>query len=280
MNGNRWSKFWWQDWQGDKALRTVSLAARGLWMELLCIAHDAEPYGHVLINGRSPSAEMLASLVGVRRQRELSSLLVELESAGIFSRNADGIIYCRRMVRDKATSDAGRESGRKGGNPALNGKDHEPKKPAGGLTPPLNPPPLTPDLTPPVKSPLKLEAEAESEAERKGSERAREHARPPTLRPEDWRPNDAMIAFGRSLGLSPSVVIVAGDRMRDHVLATGKPPRNWEAKFRNWLRGDAERGRPKLSQFDQIHMELGTTSLLMPLWNDDDPPTLTGRLLQ
>ena len=42
-NGQRWSKFWWGDWQNDKALRLCSIGARGLWMEMLCIAHEGEP---------------------------------------------------------------------------------------------------------------------------------------------------------------------------------------------------------------------------------------------
>lgn len=274
MNGNRWSKFWWQDWQNDQELKLVSLAAQGLWMRLLCIAHEAEPYGHVLVGGIQPTVKDLAVLIGVASERVISSALVELERKKVFSRTENGTIFCRRMVRDKVATDRAREFGRKGGNPSLNGKDHEPKKPPGGLTPPLNP-----VDNPRLKPPLKLDAEAESESERKGSERAREHARPPAIRPEDWHPNETMIAFGRSLGLTPPMVLLAGDRMRDHVLATGQPPRNWEAKFRNWLRSDAVRDRSKLSQFDQIHADLGTTSLLTPTW-DDDPPTLTGRLLQ
>ena len=41
-NGHRWSKFWWRDHQGDAALRACSLAARGYWMEMLCIVHEAD----------------------------------------------------------------------------------------------------------------------------------------------------------------------------------------------------------------------------------------------
>lgn len=147
---NRWMKFWPSDWQSDPALRMCSLAARGLWIEAICLAHAAEPYGHVLINGKPVTTRQFAVLVG-STPKEIEALLSELEEAGVFSRTPDGAIYSRRMVRDKAASEAGRENGKAGGNPTLRGKrtggdNRQPKE--GGLTPPL-----------------KLEAEAEAEAE-------------------------------------------------------------------------------------------------------------------
>ncbi len=38
MSGTTWSKFYWSDWLSDSALRAVSSAARGLWIDMLCIA--------------------------------------------------------------------------------------------------------------------------------------------------------------------------------------------------------------------------------------------------
>jgi len=107
-NGHRWSKFWWRDHQGDAALRACSLAARGYWMELLCVAHEAEKVGHVLINGKKPNGRQLAAIAGCT-EREAKKLEAELEEAGVFSRLPDGTIYSRRMVKDAAASEAGRE---------------------------------------------------------------------------------------------------------------------------------------------------------------------------
>ena len=167
-NGHRWSKFWWQDWQGDTALRGCSYAARGLWMEMLCIAHEAERCGHLLINGKQPTAQKLATITG-GTEKEVSRLLAELEGEGVFSRADDGTIYCRRMVRDKTAAETFQAWGKTGGNPKLNGKDHNPKKAEGGLTPPLTPP-ITPGDKPEVKPRLNgggypLEAEADSDPE-------------------------------------------------------------------------------------------------------------------
>ena len=129
-NGHRWSKFWWCDWQNDAALRMCSLGAQGYWMRALCLMHEADPVGHLTVNGRVPTTRQLAAITGAN-EKEVTLYTHELEENGVFSRLPDGTIYCRRMVRDAASSDEGRKWGKKGGNPTLN-----PKR--GGLTPPHN----------------------------------------------------------------------------------------------------------------------------------------------
>jgi hypothetical protein len=136
---HRWMKFWPADWQRDPALRSCSLAARGLWMEMLCLAHDAEPYGHVLVGGRPPSPRQLASIVGVS-VRDVEKLIAELDEAGVFSVQG-GVIYSRRMVRDHAKSQEGREHISK--RWADRGADREP-------------------TTPPNRAPNTLETEADN----------------------------------------------------------------------------------------------------------------------
>jgi hypothetical protein len=59
-----WMKFYPADWRADPALRMCSLAARGLWMEILSIMHEADPRGSLLINGNTIGAKQLASLCG------------------------------------------------------------------------------------------------------------------------------------------------------------------------------------------------------------------------
>jgi hypothetical protein len=130
MSEHRWSKFWWQDYEGDDALRLVSLAAQGLWMRMLCAMHRGEPHGHLAVNGNAPTARQL-SIMLCATEREITKLVPELEAAGVLSRTDAGIIYSRRLVRDKAIRDQAIVDGRRGGNPALKGKG----KP-GGLTPP------------------------------------------------------------------------------------------------------------------------------------------------
>lgn len=101
-------------------LRLCSIGARGLWTEMMCIMHDAEPYGSLLVNGRRIDKKQLSGLAGVS-EKECTSLLMELEGNGVFSRDDDGTIYSRRMRRDHEKAIKDKENGKKGGNPSVKG---------------------------------------------------------------------------------------------------------------------------------------------------------------
>src|SRR3990167_8252379 len=94
-----WLRFYPRDWRGDQALRVCSLAARGLWIEMLCVMHEAKPYGHLLINGQPVTNPQLAGLCGVSPD-QIATLLAELDNEGAYSRTAKGVIFSRRMTRD------------------------------------------------------------------------------------------------------------------------------------------------------------------------------------
>lgn len=113
-----WLKWYPADWRADPRLRMCSLAARGLWIEMLGFMHEAERYGFLLIAGIAPSPEEIAVLVGAPAPL-VRKALDELETRGVYSRDEDGIIYSRRMVRDKAKAEADRANGKRGGNPLL-----------------------------------------------------------------------------------------------------------------------------------------------------------------
>jgi hypothetical protein len=78
-------------------------------MEMLCVMHEAQPYGHLLINGKPPSSDQMAGLAGIAPDLFLS-LLVELESAGVFSKNRNGTIYSRRMTKDEKKRKDGKQA--------------------------------------------------------------------------------------------------------------------------------------------------------------------------
>jgi hypothetical protein len=111
-------KFYPADWRADPALRSCSIAARGLWIEMLSIMHEANPRGDLLIKGNQVKPEMLASLTGVDIQT-VNQLLEELENMAVFSRRKNGTIYSRRMEKDEIKARKLRENGKKGGNPKL-----------------------------------------------------------------------------------------------------------------------------------------------------------------
>lgn len=111
-------QFFPADWRAEPRLRMCSLSARGLWIDLITYMHEGQPYGHFTIEGVAPDLDGMASLVS-RPLDEVKAALGELEARQVFSRSESGVIFSRRMVRDrqKALDDA--ENGKQGGNPRL-----------------------------------------------------------------------------------------------------------------------------------------------------------------
>lgn len=107
-----WMKFYPRDWRGDQALRAVSLAARGLWIECLCIMHEAKPYGHLVLNGQQVEDATLARMTGVPVD-EVSALMAELRQAGVLSMTGKGVVFSRRMTKDHARAQKGRKAANK-----------------------------------------------------------------------------------------------------------------------------------------------------------------------
>lgn len=125
--GNPWMKFYPSDWRADAMLRLCSIGARGLWAEMMCLMHEATPYGSLLVNGRRIDKKQLSGLAAVS-ERECTALLMELEGNGVFSRDPDGTIYSRRMRRDAERAAIDKANGKKGGNPSVKA----------GVNPPVN----------------------------------------------------------------------------------------------------------------------------------------------
>lgn len=111
-------QFYPSDWRNDAALQSCSIAARGLWHEMLCLMHECLPYGHLAVNGKPMRPAQIARLVGVP-EKEYAVLLAELTDAGVPSTTIDGTIYSRRMVRDEHIRNVRSQAGRLGGNPNL-----------------------------------------------------------------------------------------------------------------------------------------------------------------
>jgi hypothetical protein len=122
MSGTISARFYFPDWLSDAGVRASSLAARGLWMDLLCIAaaNKSKDHGFVIIGGRIPTVSGIARIVG-SLELEVGPLLEELERNGVFSRDRRGAIYCRRMVR----AEKNRGNGRLGGNPDFGSKPNQ-----------------------------------------------------------------------------------------------------------------------------------------------------------
>lgn len=104
--------FYVSDWFRHPGLRTCSLAARGLAIDMIALMHDGAPYGHLVVSGVSMTVEALARRVG-ESVGDVSTLLSELLAVGVFERRSDGTIFSPRMVRDEALRLARANGGRK-----------------------------------------------------------------------------------------------------------------------------------------------------------------------
>lgn len=142
-------QFYPADWQKDPALSACSLEAKGLWITILCIGHQSEEYGFLILNGAPMRTDQLSRMAG-ESQRLVTKLLSELETAGVFSRDDRGAIYSRRMVKDERTRNARADGGKLGAEHGQKGAEHgakggRPRKARGDNKPPLelplDPPP-------------------------------------------------------------------------------------------------------------------------------------------
>jgi hypothetical protein len=109
-------QFYAKEWVWDIALRQCSIAARGLWIDLLCLMHEGTPYGHLADERGALSLEFILRVAGIP-EKEYARLLDELESKGVSGRAETGVMYSRRMVRDEERRNTPRTNGKRGGRP-------------------------------------------------------------------------------------------------------------------------------------------------------------------
>ena len=107
-------QFYPGDWMKDPAVRSLSLEARGLWIDMLCLMHESDRRGYLQhANGKPVSQDQLARMTGCSPD-QISRLLQELFDSGVYSCTDHGTIFSRRMVRDEIKRGKCREAGKLG----------------------------------------------------------------------------------------------------------------------------------------------------------------------
>ena len=106
-------------WLGDAELRCVPPEARGCLIDLMCYAHQGQPYGHVSVSGKPMTDDMIARLLYLHPDEWARIKTILLESHRIYVAEHTGSIYIKRMVRDHEQKMLATEGGKKGGNPQL-----------------------------------------------------------------------------------------------------------------------------------------------------------------
>lgn len=123
-------KFFPRDWQADTALRSCSIEARGVWIELLCIMAQSDRHGYLIgRDGKAMDLDIMSRLTGCFKDT-LYTCLSELEESGVFDREENtGIMFSRRMAREEEKREFFSKCGKEGGgSPLLKKKGKKPNK--------------------------------------------------------------------------------------------------------------------------------------------------------
>lgn len=230
-------QFYPGDWQRDAALRSCSMAARGIWIEVLCLMHAAEPYGVLVLNGKPIDSAHLARIVGAR-EKEVARLLAELEAVGVFSRDAEGRIFSRRMVRDERVRSARAEGGKLGGNPALLGTAKVIGEVGDKVDDKVN---LPPNLQP---TPSSSSSSSSSKARAgNGSKPAKRERGTPC--PQAIDVSDEMAQWAANLGVPADSIHAETERFLLHHQSKGSTFEDWNAAWRTWMHKAVEFARAR-----------------------------------
>lgn len=115
MSATHGTKWFWSDWLGDQAVRRLTLAERGLWIDLLALAAGAAPTGYICDDrGRPLTLEEIARVSNAGSPDEVAKLIAGILEKGVASRDRTGRLFNRRMVRDAALSAKRARAGRDG----------------------------------------------------------------------------------------------------------------------------------------------------------------------
>lgn len=224
-----WMKFYPRDWRGDQALRAVSIAARGLWIECLCIMHEAKPYGQLLLNGEPVEGDALARMAGVSVD-EVHSLLGELRQAGVLSVTRNGVIFSRRMTKDHARAQKGKTAVQKRWKPQEQGTPQAPDTIEKSGAP----------NRPPNREPITQKPEARSQKEKREEINISSPKKASGCRlSADWVLPDDLEAWALSQGLTLPRVQHEAEKFRDYWSAQAGArgvKLDWAAIWRVWIR--------------------------------------------
>lgn len=119
----QWMKFKTRDWLDSKELRSCSRDARSLLMDLICLAAEGTPYGHLRDKFDPLPDTYLISRCHLSK-KEFERFLDELVKKERVVRNPEGVLIIPQMIEQERIRHARAEGGKKGGNPKLN-TEHE-----------------------------------------------------------------------------------------------------------------------------------------------------------
>ena len=221
-------QFYPSDWLRDTALRSCSIGARGLWMDMICYMHEGNPYGYLKVGDKVILPDNLARMVG-QTLPEVEGWLYELSQAGVYDL-IDGAIVSRRMVKDENLRNIRALGGKLGGNPALKVKDKVNLK---------------------VENEVKQKPTPSSSSSSSSSNIFIDEEKPKkkvetkeTQLPDDYTPNDKHYQLAKELNININQELL---KFSDYHKSKGSKFKSWDYALNTWLRNAADFKRPSVS---------------------------------
>jgi hypothetical protein len=206
-------QFYPADWRKDPGVQALSYHDRGVWFEIICLLHESEERGKLLLNGKPMPEDALARLLGLDKQK-LHQTLSTLFDFGVAQRDSKtGALMNRRMVRDEALSRIRAESGKMGGNPVL-----------------VNQNPKQKPTSPLKQKPTPSSSSSFSSADKDKLTPPGSKMTKPTI--------EEVIEFAQSLGLPASDGEATFYKWEGNGWKNGSNPvKDWRATLRSWKAG-------------------------------------------
>jgi len=112
-------QFYPADWRKDPGVQSLDFETRGIWWEIICLLHESDERGVLLLNGKPMPEDALCRLLGLDKQKLTTALTTILTYGVAKRRESDGALYSKRMVADENLRQIRKLAGSKGGNPLL-----------------------------------------------------------------------------------------------------------------------------------------------------------------
>jgi len=111
-------QFFPNDWLIDAALNQCSLETQGLWIRLMCLMHQSEEYGFLIVGGQILDEKRIRNGINMTPKR-FQKAFKELVDFKVIKQDDRGAYYSKRMVEDEKLRQIRAEVGKLGGNPNL-----------------------------------------------------------------------------------------------------------------------------------------------------------------
>jgi hypothetical protein len=125
-----WMRFFTRDWLIDTELKRCAPLSRSVLVDLMCLASEGCPFGHLADRSGNLTVEYMASVCSATLDQFLQAI-DELKQNHRLNMTDNGTLFIPKMVRDEEIREKRAAGGKLGGNPDLipgNKVNHSPQR--------------------------------------------------------------------------------------------------------------------------------------------------------